>query len=406
MKSRIVSYADGQFVLSQKVLKESAYRHGIDEGHFWDRAALEDSAFYKIHQPILDRPRGGGYWLWKPFIIKEALSEATSGDIVIYADAGIEIIDEISPLVELCLRKGMLLFDGHYDDAGAPGPNICSKWTKRDCFVFMGCDEPRYYQSRMLDASFIVLMKTERSVTFIDEWLHYCSQPHLLTDDPNICPHPNLPDFIEHRHDQSILSLLAARDKFERFRHPSQFGNHLKDEPYRQPGEWTRHPYPEDGIYYNSPYKTLLNHHRGKLKLTDIPLLSMRRVIPASPEQVFSTWTDPEEVKKWLRPAGYQVITAELDLIQGGRYHFVLMDMQSQRVHDIEGEYLEVRPSHRLIFSWPWSTRVTVEFHNRGSATEVVLSHEFFTNEKVRYTHITGWNESLDQLAETISSSR
>jgi hypothetical protein len=29
--------------------------------------------FYQEHKQILDRNKGGGYWLWKPFIILEAL---------------------------------------------------------------------------------------------------------------------------------------------------------------------------------------------------------------------------------------------------------------------------------------------------------------------------------------------
>src|SRR5262249_22978056 len=151
-----------------------------------------------------------------------------------------------------------------------PGPNICSKWTKRDCFVFMDCDESRHHRGQMVDASFMLLVKTERSIAFIREWFLYCSQRHLLTDQPNICGSPNLPDFVEHRHDQSILSLMANRDGIELFRHPSQHGNHLKEERYREPGEWTRYPYGSRGIYYNSPYKTLLYHHRCKTGRPDL----------------------------------------------------------------------------------------------------------------------------------------
>jgi len=39
--------------------------------------------------------------------------------------------------------------------------------TKRDCFVLMDCDEPRYHEAPMLDASLVVLRKTERSLEFV-----------------------------------------------------------------------------------------------------------------------------------------------------------------------------------------------------------------------------------------------
>jgi len=405
MKSLIVSYADDLFLFSQKRLIESALHHGIDESHSWDRAALEQTTFYKLHKSTLDSPRGGGYWLWKPFIIKEELEDLKIGDILVYSDAGIEIIGALSPLLKLCLQKGILPFAGHYDDFGAPGPNICSKWTKRDCFVFMGSDELRYHQSQMLDASFLVLTKTEKSMTFIREWFLYCNQPQLLTDQPNICGLPDLPDFIGHRYDQSILSLLAARKGIEIFRHPSQFGNHLKDEPYREPGESKRYPYGAKGIYYNSPYKTLLNHHRGNLGSRYLPPLLLRWTLQSPCHQVFNAWTRPEELKKWLGYPNYVVTTAEINLQVGGKYCLTVIDIRNNQSFDITGNYIEIIPSKKLAFSFHWSTRVTIEFHEGEGITQVVLIDEQFFDERVRYRHLTYWNNSLARLAEVLSAS-
>lgn len=383
---------------------ESAIRYAINELRPWGRDALERTVLYKLYHSTLDLPRGGGYWLWKPFIIKEALKEVNIGDIVIYADAGIEIIGDLSPLLNLALQKGILLFAGHYDDIGSPGPNICSKWTKRDCFVFMDSDEPRYYQSQMLDASFLVLVKTEKSVAFIREWFLYCSQPQLLTDQPNVCGCPNLSDFIEHRHDQSILSLLAARDGIELFRHPSKYGNHLKMEPYRQSGEWTRYLYGSRGIYYNSPYETLLNHHRGHLGKQNLPPVSIHRTISIPQHEVFYAWTKPEELKKWLGNGGYIPMKFEVDLQVGGKYCLKMRDARNEKLLVIEGEYIEVVPAKRLVYSWPGSTRISVEFSERGSSTEVILVHEGFSDERNRYRHLISWNAALDRLAETLSA--
>jgi hypothetical protein len=40
------------------------------------------------------------------------------------------------------------------------------------------------------------------------EWLAYASDPRLITDTDNTLGKQNLPRFREHRHDQSIRSLL------------------------------------------------------------------------------------------------------------------------------------------------------------------------------------------------------
>jgi hypothetical protein len=273
VRTCLVSYATERFVPSQKRLEDSALRHGVGELRSWNPGQLQQTDFYATHRQILDRKRGAGYWLWKPFIIESTLNDLHTGDIVIYSDAGIEIVAGLHPLIEVCqLRTEVLLFAGHYDDVGGPGPNTCGKWTRRDCFVGMDCDRPCYHNGQMLDASFLVIRVSPQSMEFVREWLGYCVQPELLIDGPNLCGLPDLPGFIEHRHDQSILSLLAIRREMETFRHPSQFGNHLKEEAFRERGEWTRRPYGSSELYRNSQYGTLLNHHRKRL--------------PAAPDQI------------------------------------------------------------------------------------------------------------------------
>ena len=59
-----------------------------------------------------------------------------------------------------------------------------------------------------------------------------------------------------------MLSLLAHKYECEIFRSPSQFGNHRKLPQFRVAGEWLEAPYSEEPLV-NSPYGTLVNHHRG-----------------------------------------------------------------------------------------------------------------------------------------------
>jgi uncharacterized protein YndB with AHSA1/START domain len=347
MKIWIVSYADALFLASQGRLVESARRYRINEIRSWNRDSLERTSFYSLHKAILDLKRGAGYWLWKPFIIEETLKEMEDGDVVIYSDAGIEIVGELSPLIDLCLQKsGILLFAGHYDDLGAPGPNLCYKWTKRDCFVLMGCDEPHYHQGQLLDASFMVLAKTERSIAFIREWLFYCAQSQILTDDPNRC----------------------------------------------------------GGIYCNSPYKTLLSHHRGIIGQKDL-ILRLSRRIPAPQQQVFEVWASAKNMKKWLVPPGYAALAAEVDFCVGGKYRLTVRELSNEVQIDLEGKYIEICPPERLVYTWPWDTRVTVEFQNDGDSTVVVLLHESFPSEKIRELHATEWNLCLDRLANDFPAS-
>lgn len=226
----------------------------------WSPRELQATPFFREHRGILEASRGAGYWLWKPYIIRESLQALPEGDILVYLDVGAMIVADPSPLFRICQDVEILLFAGHHE--GTAGlPYQCGHWTKRDCFVLMGCDEPRYHQAPMADASMVVIRNGSYGRRFIDEWLTFASRAEIITD-VDSSTGPELPDFVDHRHDQSILSLLAVRHGLPLFRGPSQYGNYCKPPEYRVRGEWVRGPYGSHGIFTNSPYGTIVRHHR------------------------------------------------------------------------------------------------------------------------------------------------
>jgi hypothetical protein len=253
MKIYLVSYATGRFIPEQECLMKSALQFGITDLRPWDEQMLRETAFYLKQRTILNARRGAGYWLWKPFIIHHVLKEMRDGDCLAYSDSGIEIIGDLTPLFEIAAEKEITVFSGH---------GRCRQWTKRDCFFYLGADQPAYHDAPMLEAGFLVLMKTRRACAFAENWLASCLDRRVLSDDPNTCGVPNLPEFVAHRHDQSVLSILAKRENLELFRSPTQYGNSDKLPEYREAGEWTSAPYGAHP-FQNSPYGTLLDHHRG-----------------------------------------------------------------------------------------------------------------------------------------------
>jgi len=194
------------------------------------------------------------YIMLKPTL--NMMSKIEDGAVLFYADAGIEIIKPLWPLVELCCAQDIVLFE----DGGGHRNFQC---TKRDCFELMGCDTDSYYDACQVSAGFQVYRKSQKSLDFLREWLAYCQNPNIITDAPNIWAADNLPGFIDHRHDQAVISLLARKYELELFRDASQWGNHLKMECFREAGEFTHCPYSSSPMT-NSPYATLINHHRSK----------------------------------------------------------------------------------------------------------------------------------------------
>lgn len=264
MKTHLVSYATEEYRESQKLLAHSAIKFGVDVIWSFSREHLVSTKFYSEYPEILDSKRGAGYWLWKPYLLVSTMKRLDEGEFLIYSDAGIYIIGDLSQLTDLCIEKGgILLFHAHYDDYGAPGPCINRRWTKRDCFIKMGCDSPEYWEARHVDASFQIYQKNSLAIEFLDEYLYWCSDSEVLVDSPETSSAANLAGFLSHRDDQSVLSILSVKYKLENFRHPSQFGSHLKLPDYRITGEPLLRPY-SDQPYTNSPYPTLLFHHRNK----------------------------------------------------------------------------------------------------------------------------------------------
>jgi hypothetical protein len=77
-------------------------------------------------------------------------------------------------------------------------------------------------------------------MTFVSEWLTYAQDSRAIMDDNNVLGSTNYPDFRSHRHDQTILSLLAKKWNLTVYPDPSQWG------------ESEQRPYP-----------TIFNHHRS-----------------------------------------------------------------------------------------------------------------------------------------------
>lgn len=176
-----------------------------------------DSLFWNKNKKILERKRGNGYWLWKPYFIKKTLEELRESDYLVYLDAGAFYINNVKYLIEQ-------MEEDHQYIMAFELPFKESWYTKRDIFVYMDCDEAQYTETNQRMATMIVLKKTEMSMQFVDEWLYYCQQEEIITDAYNHMGRNNYRGFIDNRHDQSVFSVLSKKYGIKAYRDPSQFG--------------------------------------------------------------------------------------------------------------------------------------------------------------------------------------
>ncbi len=139
------------------------------------------------------------------------------------------------------------------------------------------------------------------------------------------------------------------------------------------------------------------------------PSLQLKRTFKAPRQRVFQAWTKPEHLNRWSAPSDDFEVTAETDLRVGGKYR-IQMKHVSGNVHVAVGEYLEIRPPEKLVYTWGWEdgsvtdTLVTIEFRDLGKETEVVLTQERFPNTDWRDKHNEGWTGCLVRLEKLLAS--
>lgn len=131
--------------------------------------------------------------------------------------------------------------------------------------------------------------------------------------------------------------------------------------------------------------------------------LVIRRLLPASREQVFAAWTDPDGIREWMCPRDVLAAEAHLDPRVGGSYRIVMRDRAGAYEHT--GEYLVVEPPRRLVFTWiakstgDQPTLVTVELSPHERGCELVLTHEDLPDPKVLERYRGGWGQIAERLA-------
>jgi uncharacterized protein YndB with AHSA1/START domain len=103
------------------------------------------------------------------------------------------------------------------------------------------------------------------------------------------------------------------------------------------------------------------------------------------------------------------VSLARLDVRVGGRFRIVFGGPDG-KAHEVQGEYQEVVPNRKLVFTWVWpnstperESLVTIEFRAAGRGTELVFTQERFFDAAIRDGHRRGWTEAFVKLEKFLT---
>ena len=204
-RMHFITYANYRYTNSlQRICGEAEEFREFDTVTGYTETDLRsDTDFWGKHGNFIEHNcRGGGYWIWKPYLIQKRLSELEDGDFLVYCDAGCEInsngkqrFQEYIHMLETNESGyGVLSFMVPYREV---------QYTKKAIFDHFICDESINELLQNL-GGIVLIKKNAHSVHLIDTWNK--SMLHHLINDVTGTEHP---DFIENRHDQSIFSVLV-----------------------------------------------------------------------------------------------------------------------------------------------------------------------------------------------------
>lgn len=205
--------------------------------------------------------RGLGFWIWKPFAISKFAKENLSLDAIVYLDGGSHL--NVNSNSEQLFRS--------YLDVVLSGPGLLAsqtehleiQWSKRDLIDKF---PPEYRFTGQLQASFI-FGRPKSLIDLCESWIELCRVENFRFLDDTASLMPEYPEFIEHRHDQSIFSLLLKGSNYSRIsadRTWSSNWSNLVGDPFWITRHKTNTPFGKRTL--KSEWRTLKHFLRSSMK--------------------------------------------------------------------------------------------------------------------------------------------
>jgi hypothetical protein len=205
MSVHCISYASGPFLPRLETfsleIENSKY---FDSYKIYQKQDIETN----LYKSVLDYPRGDGYWLWKSLIIQKHLSLIPENDILFYVDVGCSFnINEnakqtFGKYLELIDKHSFLRFQTNHPEYKFTNSTVINYFANK-----FSIDKSKLECSKQLAATIMAFKNCNVVRDFLSNYLKCLDQDgNLITDVYNtINPHP---EFYDHRHDQSLFSLL------------------------------------------------------------------------------------------------------------------------------------------------------------------------------------------------------
>lgn len=227
-KKILIAYANEPMKYSAKFLKiQALYSRVFNKVILFSEkdmpAEIQSCQLFKY-------TRGGGYWVWKPYIIWKTLQNFDEGDIVCYIDSGctMQKNEEWDKYFSFLEKTDVVCFQ--YQDYVAAWENAfgCGKtsikyWTKKKTLDYFDSkiESTEYHNFNKIMGGLI--FAKGKNNKFIKDWLDTTlTHPELVLDPKKDDEEYNFFSGY-HRHDQSIITPLIWKYRASTTILPEQF---------------------------------------------------------------------------------------------------------------------------------------------------------------------------------------
>lgn len=215
----LFNYAHNRFYESQILNTRTGYDIGGFDKVYPFRSYDIDVNYYNQNKRILTCLKGAGYWIWKYYFAEKLLTdnEIPENSYIFYADSGSKFVDSIDTLISVMNRDNLSIMTFRQ-------LHLSYIWTKRDAFILTNTDEPKYTHTAQRCGGWFLLRKNNDSRNFINQCHKYALDYRIITDSPNEMGLNNYDGFLDHRHDESLISIISKKWNLYPYRNPSQDG--------------------------------------------------------------------------------------------------------------------------------------------------------------------------------------
>ena len=177
--------------------------------------------FVNNYKNILEQQRGGGFWIWRPIILNDALKYINENDYLVYLDAGCKLNKEgkerFQEYISLLNNSeyGILSFQM----SGAKGPGTLAPekvWTIKEIFEHFEIDVNNVIENNISNIAnsgqylggVLILKKNEHLKKYMEIYTRTILENPLLCTDFYNNNNRQISEFSDNRHEQSISSIL------------------------------------------------------------------------------------------------------------------------------------------------------------------------------------------------------